>query len=260
MTRGQRIRAPSHSVWRAAAVAIIVVAVFVIGRWVGTMLPTPSGTSQPASCGARPETAVRLAEIGDFEIITEGRLDSLPLKGQRLGASPLPIVSAYRDGYVRGFISSRALTPEARALEADHDRALGYPADSFPVVPLAGPIVAANPGILELYQTTTVFRTDRAAVDWLDLRAGQLDGEEVGLDDAHVEGAARVFRYAMGDPDPEHELVLRLLVQAGTIVSDFSVQSGAEVSLDQAFDFIGKSITRVDECARQERETSGVEE
>lgn len=252
-------RASTTNVWRGPLIITVIVTLFLMGRWAGTSLNNmlPQATQGP-SCAVSPDVAIRPSEMRGFEVITEGPLEVLPLKGQRFGASPLPITAEFRDGFVRGFISSRALTPEARALEAQRDEALGYSAGGFPVVPLAGPVVAKNPGILEVYQTTTDFRTEEAAHEWLDLRAHQLEGEVSAPDLAPPPAAARAFRYSMGDPDPEHEFVIRLLVQSGAIVSDFSVQSGGEVALARAIDLAKPSITRLIECARQERDTIGV--
>lgn len=248
MVATDRKRPPGTQFQRLAVLVTLAVGLFAFGRSVGNALSTPS-----ASCGARPSTAIASKEIGDFDVIMEGPLTVLPMKGQRQGSSPLPVATDFRDGYSRGFISRRALTPEARRLEARHDGPLGYSPGPFPIVPLVGPVVSENPGLLELYQTTTVFRTTESAAAWLDIRSGQLTGE-LRTSDSGVEPAvgARVFRYSLGPSDPENEVVLRLLVREGMIDTDISLQSSGEVPMALASTIVGPSIARLMECSRHD--------
>lgn len=187
-----------------------------------------------------------MGEVGDFTVITEGSISGLPLKGQRPGESPHPLVSAFVGGYTRGFISNRVLTPAARELESQHDATLGSGGGSFPLVPLSGPVVEATIGLLEIYQVTLVFEDATAVQGWVDLRSGQLEGETT---DAALP-QARLFRYWYGEPSPEHEQVLRILIGRGAIMSDFSFQSSGQEPLSEALELAGPSLARISECAR----------
>ena len=76
-------------------------------------------------------------------------------------------ISDWRAARLRGWIARIAVTGPDRASEDQYARSLGYRAGRFPLVPLVGPVVEHNPGILEVYQTNTEYHSAAGASDYM---------------------------------------------------------------------------------------------
>ena len=161
------------------ATAIIVLAV---AACAGSS-PTSSAVTPIDSCATADGAYLDRAHpplSGSFDSLAEQRFTAPPLEGHNAGGgrSPGPAISDWRAARLRGWIARIAVTGPDRASEDRYAESLGYQVGSFPLVPLVGPVVEHNPGILEVYQTNTEYQSATGARDYMkDLASSALQAE-----------------------------------------------------------------------------------
>jgi hypothetical protein len=124
--------------------------------------------------------AARAPLSGSFDSLADQRFTVPPLEGHHVGGgtSPRLAISDWRAARLRGWIARIAVTGPDRVSEDYYAESLGYTVGRFPLVPLVGPVVKHNPGILEVYQTNTEYRSAAGARDYMkDLASAALLAE-----------------------------------------------------------------------------------
>jgi hypothetical protein len=164
--------------WHAAT-AIIVLAV---AACAGSP-PRPAAVTPTASCATADSAYLNASHAplsGAFDSLADQRFTVPPLEGHHVGGVPSPrlAISDWRAARLRGWIARIAVTGPDRVSEDQYAKSLGYTVGRFPLVPLVGPVVKHNPGILEVYQTDTEYRSASGASDYMkDLASAALLAE-----------------------------------------------------------------------------------
>jgi hypothetical protein len=159
---------------------------------------------------------------------------------KRLGGGPYPAaISDWRAGRARGWINEVAIDGPDRAAENTIARSLGYTVGALPLVPLIGPVVEDNRGVLEMYQTNTEYRSTVGAVDLMRELAGSARlAETTIVSESDVQPPAHAVPFTWGDeslayeqlgfmgPQGAIETFFTFAVRVGRYVVQFTVQSG----------------------------------
>jgi len=196
-----------------------------------------------------------------FVAAVDDRFGRSPLLDHRLpGSGPSP--AAIRDwvgARLRGWIAEAAVDGPDRAAEDAIARSLGYSIGKLPLVPLVGPVVEHNPGVLEVYQTNTVYRSVAGASDFMaDLAAdaklaettvvttdGRAEPEGIPV---HLSGGDEDVAYEMPGylgPDGATEAFFNFAVRLGRFVVQLSVQSGYGWTVPQAIAVLDRATAQL---------------
>ena len=135
-----------------------------------------------ASCATADRAYLAAAHAplsGSFEPVVDQRFTVSPLEAFHRGPARRPAISDWRAERLRGWIARIAVTGPDRASEDQYAESLGYTVGRFPLVPLVGPVVKHNPGILEVYQTNADYRTVSGAGDYMKILASSAHAAEI---------------------------------------------------------------------------------
>lgn len=166
------------SLWHAA----IAIAVLAVAACAGSS-PSSSAVTPAVSCATVDSAYLDVARAplsGSFDSLADQRFTSPPLGGHHIGvvASAGPAISGWQAARLRGWIARIAVTGPDRASENQYAKSLRYKVGRFPLVPLVGPVVKHNSGILELYQTNTEYQSAAGAISYIkDLASAALLAE-----------------------------------------------------------------------------------
>lgn len=170
---------------------------------------------------------------------------------------------------MRGWIAEVAVDGPDRAAEDAIARSLGYSIGKLPLVPLVGPVVEHNPGVLEVYQTNTVYRSVAGASDFMaDLAAdAKLAETTVVTTDGRAEPKGIPVQLSGGDedvayempgyvgPDGATEAFFTFAVRLGRFVVQLSVQSGYGWTVLQAIAVLDQATAQLADSVRRHHTT-----
>jgi hypothetical protein len=228
--------------WRLALAMTLVVGL-VIARQLafGQSTGSPDGTD---SCIASvPHLMDGVAALSHFAENVDQALPTIG-RGSAPGASPPAYVSDYRAGRIAGYLANIAVSgPDRSQLDADA-RSLGYQVGKWPLVPLVGPVVQHNPGLLETYVTVLAFRSAAGSRSWMSFESasfGLANYTVLASPDSRV---AIAVEGILGVNDGLHEhiliyevpianTVLELAYQGGFGLSEASVASQTETAIER---------------------------
>jgi hypothetical protein len=145
--------------------------------------PNLSAVTPTASCATADSAyldGTHAPLSGSFDSLVDQRFTVSPLEGHHVGgvASAGLAISDWRAARLRGWIARIAVSGPDRVSENRYAESLGYSVGRFPLVPLVGPVVEHNSGILEVYQTNTEYHSASGASDYIkDLASAALLAE-----------------------------------------------------------------------------------
>jgi hypothetical protein len=192
------------------------------------------------------------------------RFTSPPIEAFQHGPVPASdlAITQWRAAQLHGWIAVIAVTGPDRASEDEYAKSLGYKIGRFPLVPLVGPVVAHNPGILEVYQTNTEYQSAAGASDDMRQTAGSAQQAEtirqtyngivvpdpipIRIAGGGESVALETPQYVMPHVGPT-ERFFSFTVQFGRYVLALSVQGGDALHPAAAVDVLNaaaKSLTR----------------
>jgi hypothetical protein len=214
------------------------VAAFAIARGRSGVAPGPIHSA----CATSTSSFIHARDLGQFTQIVDQRSNSIAMQH---GTTSL--TQSFIESRLMGYLANVAINGPDRASEDAAARKKGYSPGAIPLVPLSGPVVAHNPGLLETYQTNSVFRSASAARTWLEhhLSPTYLDKPlSIPLGDESI-----AFARTLGPDDGsnEHELAVNVLI--GNVVIELTYQGGAQITVDQAKSIAVMASTRVRTCA-----------
>lgn len=227
-------------------------------------------TSCSASTGVMPAAAARAscatanaaflptpqAFVNEFD----GRFVESPLVGHRLGGGPYPpAISDWLAGRARGWINEVAIVGPDRPAENSIARSLGYTVGTLPLVPLIGPVVEHNPGVLEMYQTNTEYSSTVGAVDLMSDLAGsaRLAEATIATESGRVQPPAHAVPLTWGDeslayeqpgfmgPQGATETFFTFAVRVGRYVVQLTAQSGYGLTEPEAATLLGQAVAQL---------------
>jgi hypothetical protein len=115
-----------------------------------------------------------------FEEMFDTYYSTWPGRSGVVGAKPAVWVSGFVGERMVGSISRLAMIPPFRTEENDQAKRLRYPVTKYPYVPLQGKVVAETPGLLEVYQTHILEKTQADASALLRNNEASTSGGEGG--------------------------------------------------------------------------------
>jgi hypothetical protein len=220
---------PGHA---AAAITVLAVAAC------AGSAPRPATVTPAVSCATADSAYLNASHAplsGAFDSIADQRFTVPPLEGHHVGGAGPPrlAISDWRASRLRGWIARIAVTGPDRVSEDQYAKSLGYTAGRFPLVPLVGTVVKHNPGILEVYQTDTEYRSVSGAGDYMkDLASSALQAETTpDIEKGVALPRAVPVRIAGGDERVAYEMPQYLIPHVGPTERffTFSVRSGRYV-------------------------------
>ncbi len=233
---------PHRRTVAVAAIAAIAVAVGASAIYAAVMSPR----SPSAAC------------IGDYQHVVEGNDalkgfavlvdEELPAgavdRGHVPGQPPQAYSGEFVSGHVRGYISPIAVSgPDRPAMNAAA-ASLGYPIGSFPLVPLVGPVVQHNPGLLELYVTEATFKSTTGLESWLAMKKASFVDAGYAVSPAPDPRIALSTTGVMGPSDGLHEKILTFDVANGPTALELDFQGGTDLSADHVASVVTAAIDR----------------
>jgi hypothetical protein len=238
-----------------------------VPRLAGAVAALALFTSCSASTAAMPAASARascatanaafLPTPEAFVNEVDSRFVESPLLDHRLGGGPYPAaISDWQAGRARGWINEVAIDGPDRAAENSIARSLGYTVGTLPLVPLIGPVVEHNPGVLEMYQTNTEYSSMAGAVDLMrELTASARFAETtIVTESGHVQPPAHAVPFTWGDesladeqpgfmgPQGATETFFTFAVRVGRYVVQLTVQSGYGLTEPEAATLLGHAV------------------
>jgi hypothetical protein len=219
--------------------------------------------SARASCATA--NAAFLPTPDAFVNAVDRRFVESPLLGHRLGGGPYPAaISDWQAGRARGWINEVAIDGPDRAAENSIARSLGYTVGTLPLVPLIGPVVQHNPGVLEMYQTNTEYSSTAGAVDLMTDLTGSARLAETTMvtESGHVQPPAHAVPFTWGDeslayeqpgfmgPQGATEAFFTFAVRVGRYVVQLTVQSGDGLTQPEAATLLGHAVAPLTRSCR----------
>jgi hypothetical protein len=253
---------------------------FVGCRWVGALAALVVLTSCSAVPSSKPSVSAARSSCattdGAFLLVTslpqafvvdvDDRFVESPLLDHRLpGSGPDPAaISDWHAARLRGWIAKIAVDGPDRAAENAIAGSLGYTVHALPLVPLLGPVVQHNPGVLEIYQTNTEYNSAAGAADFMADLAGsaRLEATTVVSDGGHIEPSAHAVPLTGGDEDVAYEkpgftgsqgaaeTFFTFAVRLGRYVTQLTVQSGYGLNEQQAVAILAQAVERMASSCR----------
>jgi hypothetical protein len=176
------------------------------------------------------------------------------------GSGPDPAaISAWQAARLRGWIAEIAVDGPDRAAEDAIARSLGYTVGKLPLVPLVGPVVQHNLGVLEIYQTNTAYNSAAGATDFMGDLAGsaRLAETTIVTEGGHLEPSGHALPLNGGDEDVAYEepgfmgpqgateTFFTFAVRLGSYVTQLTVQSGLGLTEQQAVAVLAQAVERM---------------
>jgi hypothetical protein len=248
---------------------------FVGCRWIGVLAvlvvltscsvvpsSTPSVSAARSSCATKDVAFLLATSLPQaFVVDVDNRFIESPLLDHRLpGSGPDPAaISDWQAARLRGWIAEIAVDGPDRSAEDAIARSLGYTVGKLPLVPLVGPVVRHNPGVLEAYQTNTEYKSATGAADFMGDLAGSARSEEttVVTEGGHLEPSGHALPLIGGDQDVAYEkpgftgsqeateTFFTFAVRLGRYVTQFTVQSGYGLTEQQAVAVLAQAVERM---------------
>jgi len=140
----------------------------------------------------------------------------------------------YVDGRLIGYLDDVAVVGPDRTVEDAYSRGLGYAVGKLPLVPLQGPVVAHNSGLLEAYENVWEYSSEGGARAMLGVFRGSHGGlADMTTKDVPVQLGDESVGYSMvpAPPDPELEHWVHLEARVKNIVISITAQGGRALSV-----------------------------
>jgi hypothetical protein len=247
----------------------VAIAVLAIAGCSGSS-PDSSVTSPAVSCATADGAYLDVAHpplSGSFETIVDQRFRSSPLGAFHYGPVPASdlAVSEWRAERLHGWIAVIAVTGPDRPSEDRYAESLKYTVGRFPLVPLVGPVVQHNSGILEVYQTNTEYEAGAGASSYMKELAASAQQSQtspqtdngtvvpppvpVRIAGGGVSVALETPQYVIPHVGPT-ERFFSFSVQFGRYVLQLSVQGGDHLDPDTAIGVLNAAAMRLTQsCA-----------
>jgi hypothetical protein len=177
---------------------------------------------------------------GPFVQFLSQDLTVAPVKGGISQEGPGAVARrTFTKGHIDGDLSELAVSGPDRAAEDNYARSLGYSIGPWPLVPLNGPVVSHNPGVLEVYQEDLVF----------DSTAGAQAMESIFRTSVTLATGARLIEWRPSSVTaddsfavetipslgvPKQENTVRMVGRMGSLVVSIIVQGGDAVNVATA--------------------------
>lgn len=244
---------------RATAWVLVVPLAALVGC--SSSSPKPHSVS-PTTCIAGNSAFLLAAQLpGSFVVIHDQPLQKSPRATHYLPIGPTPLaISTWKAGHLRGWIATVAVDGPDRPAEDAVARSLGYAVGKFPGVPLIGPVVEHNSGVLEVYETVNLFGDATGARDWMTDVTDTAHGAETNIaTDAGVpvpkamplsiHGADDAVGYEMPPwVEPRFGQTERTFVVAALenrYVVQVNVQGGSAVTVAVALPLVNRTLERL---------------
>jgi hypothetical protein len=242
------------------------IVVLVVAACAGSS-PNSSAVTPASSCATADSAYLDAAHAplsGSFDSFANQRFTVPPLESHHVGGvqSLGLAISDWRAARLRGWIARIAVAGPDRASEDKYAESLGYRVGRFPIVPLVGPVVEHNPGVLEVYQTNTEYHSASGARGYMkDLTSTASRAETTqGLENGTTLPRAIPVQLSGGDESVAYETPRQLIrhvgpterfftfsVRFGRYVLQLSVQGGNGLDLTAALGVLNvaaMSLTR----------------
>jgi hypothetical protein len=234
-----------------AAGAALVLAGLVTGIVIDNRVHSNGSAGDPRRlappCATQSNLYLQVSDLGAFDVITDQTYQRAPFHGQRAGATPLPFVTSFLTGRLRGYVADLAVTGPYRKSEDDFARSLGYPIGKWPLVPLQGPVVQANPGLLEVYQTNWVFTSEQGATAYMGHVRSSIAIDPNGIEIHPTGVGTSVVSYdsTLGPADALHERVINIASRQGKVVVQIAFQGGQGLSENAVVSLMQTALLRL---------------
>jgi hypothetical protein len=192
-------------------------------------------------------------EFGSFTPSVDDT-SSLPPYDGLLGPDSPVWARTFVKSRVRGALTRLTLAASFVRYDKALAKRLNYPMSVLPIVPLTGPIVASNAGLLEVYQTHDVFLSPAGVTSDVDsIRAsdGGIGGSKTVAVSPPAIPYGRVlyeFYGTMGPAARNVEHVVGVEIGLGAILIQLSFQGGSAVTPDSVVGWVVMASRRSGQC------------
>lgn len=214
----------------AAAVAVITVSLAARTHQVADSRATPLlARPLPNDCVVHDSTFLATRDLGAFSVIAAEDYRFPPYRGSVPRSRPPVFAATFRGGQLTGLIANVAVTGPDRPAEDAWARSLHYTVGRWPLVPLQGPVVRHNHGLLEAYETALAFTSDEGAKSWIGhLRASwalEPQAQKLRLPDGRADGVA--YWRILGPDDGAYERMISYTMRFGTRILALDLRGGS---------------------------------
>jgi hypothetical protein len=208
----------------ASVVTLVLAGYVALGR-------SPWSSDRTSSCIADvPHFVDDVAALNGFSIDVDEGLPMTIGRGSPPGVSPPAYVSDYQAGRMVGYVANIAVTGLDRPGLNAAARSLGYQIGKWPLVPLVGPVVQHNPGLLETYVTVVVFKSTAGSRSWLSFKSMSFAQAGYTTLTSPNNRIAISVEGILGNNDGIHEHILIHEVPLANTVLQLAYQGGSGLS------------------------------
>lgn len=215
---------------------------FGLQLWGEHVAPWLAGAGAGEICAVQDEAFMPVDRFGEFVEAVDSTMNTSPYGGVALEA---PLKQSYRQGRVKGAISSAALRPEYKQENDALARSLGYIPGDLPLLPLVGAVVRETPGLLEVYQANEVFSSGEAVA--LALAAARTSNSSfVVPPEEHLlklGDETALFEESPRDDDQQRRVVA--ITRWGDIIMSLTLKGGRDVTLQEASAYSQEAFARL---------------
>jgi hypothetical protein len=226
-----------------------------------------TNAASSASCSTGDSAYLDGSQLsGGYQTIVDQRFTESPLAAHRLPVGTPPAqISEWLSGRLKGWISTIAVSGPDRPTEDETARSLGYDIGKWPLVPLSGPVVQHNPGILEIYETHDAFSAIEGAQAFFQaLEQSALFSEKVSvIEPGGTKPSAAPLAVSAGDSSLGYETpswtsstagmneqYLFFVVRIGAVVVQLTVQGGAATQPRAGLALLNQALSRLGTSCR----------
>jgi len=219
--------------WVYISLSVIVAAMTIFGLGVIEQRPSAVASQEQGSCSTAVSVFLTRRDLGAFTVMVNRTYTQPPWKGGGIGQAAPDFVTEYLQGRLMGYIANIALHGPDVPAEKAREHRIGY-VGKWPLVPLEGPIVRDNRGLLEVYETVQSFKAWRAAATWVSTYR-TYSGKPYPYSHwiSAPQGARDSVAWAgtMGPPRPGTEHDVYYNARYGSTVLEMAFQGGASVNV-----------------------------
>jgi hypothetical protein len=217
----------------ASPVRVVIVSALTIGLLAATVAAFEAlSVRSDATLACLSHTSLLMSEVAEIDGFAIDVDKDLPVidRGSAPGEQPPAYVADYQSGHITGYLSAVAIHGPDRAELDAVASSLSYPIGRLPLVPLEGPIVEHNQGLLEVYVTVRAFKSETGVRSWLSSKSAAFAQSHYAVAPSPDKRIALAITGSLGPDDGLHEHILIYEVTSASSVLELAYQGGSGLS------------------------------